>query len=300
MPISPALEKGFHTIGIIAKSTIGEEPEALKKMVAIIRKYRKDLLFDTHSAPIITGEKGFEKADIFNKSDMVIVLGGDGTILKAAASIGKKIVPVLGVNMGNLGFMSEILPDDLDEALKKIFKKRYNLDKRSLLRVTQYRGSHKVNTFLSMNDAVINQGLFARLIELKIEIDQRKVASYKADGLIIATPTGSTAHSLSAGGPIVHPSLNALVITPICPSTLAIRPIVIPNNRQVKVTIQTQRRGAYNIGLTMDGQVTIPLEYGDEIRMRKSSRQFYMIRLAPKNYYRLLREKLGWSLHTRD
>jgi NAD+ kinase len=300
MPILPALEKGFNTIGIITKSTIGEETEVLRKIVAIIRKYRKNLLFDVHSAPVVTGGKGYEKAEIFNKSDLVIVLGGDGTILKAAACISKKIVPVLGVNMGNLGFMSEIMPYQLDEALKKIFKKNYKLDKRAMLRVTQYRAGRKINTFLAMNDAVINQGLFARLIELKIEIDQRKVASYKADGLIIATPTGSTAHSLSAGGPIVHPSLNALVITPICPSTLAIRPIVIPNNRQVKVTIQTQRRGAYNIGLTMDGQITIPLEYGDEIKMRKSSRQFYMIRLAPKNYYRLLREKLGWSLHTRD
>jgi len=300
MPISPALEKDFHIIGIIAKSNIGEQAAALKKVIAVIKKYRKDLLFDAHSAPIITGDKGLDKAEIFAKSDMVIMLGGDGTILKGASSVGKKIVPVLGVNMGNLGFMSEVLPEELDDALKKIFKKQYNLDRRAMLRVTQYRGTHKVNTFLAMNDAVINQGLFARLIELKIEIDQRKVASYKADGLIIATPTGSTAHSLSAGGPIVHPSLNALVITPICPSTLAIRPIVIPNNRQVKVTIETQRRGAYNIGLTMDGQTTIPLEYGDEIRMRKSSRQFYMIRLAPKNYYRLLREKLGWSLHTRD
>jgi NAD+ kinase len=300
MPITPALDKGFTTIGIIAKSNIGEQADVLKKIVAILKKYKKELLLDAHSAPIVNGGKGLDKTEIFNKSDMIIVLGGDGTILKSAAALGKKIVPVLGVNMGHLGFMSEVMPSELDEALKKIFKKQYNLDRRAMLRVTQYRGGHKVNTFLAMNDAVINQGLFARLIELKIEIDQRKVADYKADGLIIATPTGSTAHQLSAGGPIVHPSLNALVITPICPSTLAIRPIVIPNNRQVKVTIQTQRRGAYNIGLTMDGQITIPLEYGDEIRMRKSSRQFYMIRLAPKNYYRLLREKLGWALHTRD
>ena len=298
--ITPPLEKTFHVIGLITKSNIGEQVEDLKKIVAKIRKYRKKILFDMHAAPLITGEKGLEKAEIFAKSDLVVILGGDGTILKAASSIGKKIVPVLGINMGNLGFMTEGLPADFEQAFRKVLKKDYHMDKRSLLRVTQYRKNKKINTFLSMNDAVINQGLFARLIELKIEIDQRKVADYNADGLIIATPTGSTAHSLSAGGPIVQPSLNALIITPICPSTLAIRPIVIPNNRQVRVTIQTKRRGAYNIGLTMDGQITIPLEYGDEIKVRKSSRQFYMVRLAPKNYYRLLREKLGWSLHTRD
>jgi NAD+ kinase len=300
MAIAPPLDRKFEVIGIIAKSNIGEQFEDLKKIVAVIKKYRKKIIYDVHTSPILTGEKGLEKPEIFAKSDLVVILGGDGTILKAASSVGKKIVPVLGINMGNLGFMSEGLPADFEPIFRKVLKKDYHLDKRSLLRVTQYRKNHKENTFLAMNDAVINQGLFARLIELKIEIDQRKVASYKADGLIIATPTGSTAHSLSAGGPIVHPSLNALVLTPICPSTLAIRPIVIPNNRQVRVTVETQRRGAYNIGLTMDGQTTIPLEYGDEVKVRKSSRQFYMVRLVYKNYYRLLREKLGWSMHTRD
>ncbi len=294
------LDKKFQKIGIISKRTISEQVPLLKSIVKTVRKYSKQLYLDEHAAPLITGEKGLSKSEIFNLSDLIIVLGGDGTILKSASGVGKRITPVLGVNLGNLGFLSEILPAELDAALHQISKKDYSLDRRTLLRVTIYRGGKKVNTFLSMNDAVINQGLFARLIELKIEIDQRKVASFKADGMIIATPTGSTAHSLSAGGPIVHPSLNALILTPICPSTLALRPIVIPNDRTVKITIATQRRGSYNIGLTMDGQVTIPLEYGDEIKIRKSSRQYYMIRLQTKNYYRLLREKLGWGTHGRD
>lgn len=294
------LNKKFQTIGIIGKRTISEQVPLLKKIVKTIGKYSKHVLLDDHTAPLVTGDKGLSKSEIFAKSDLVVVLGGDGTILKSASGVGKQITPVLGVNLGNLGFLSEIMPGELEDALKQIQKNDYLLDKRTMLRVTIYRQGRKTETFLSMNDAVINQGLFARLIEMKIEIDQRKVAVFKADGMIIATPTGSTAHSLSAGGPIVHPSLNALVLTPICPSTLAIRPIVIPNDRQVKITIVTQRRGDYNIGLTMDGQVTVPLEYGDEIRMRKSSRQYYMIRLQSKNYYKLLREKLGWGIHGRD
>jgi NAD+ kinase len=292
------LEKKFHKIGVISKRTISEQVPALKEIVGKLQKYAKELYLDNHSDEALHGGKGMEKHEIFSKSDLVVVLGGDGTILKSAHSVGKKRTPVLGVNMGTVGFLAEVLPEKLDYAMKQIQKNEYFLDRRSMLRITLYRQGKKVETFLAMNDAVINQGLFARLIEMKIQIDQRKVASFKADGLILATPTGSTGHSLSAGGPIVHPTLNALIISPICPVTLSLRPIVIPNDRQLKVTIETQRRGAYNIGLTVDGQVTIPLEYGDELKIRKSSRQYYMVRLKSKNYYRLLREKLGWGIHT--
>jgi NAD+ kinase len=291
------LNKKFQKIGIISKRTISEQVPLLKEIFHKVKKYAKEIYLDEHADPLITGGKGMDKHEIFSKADFVLVLGGDGTILKSAHSVGKKRTPILGVNMGTVGFLAEVMPDKLEESLKQILKNDYYLDRRTLLRITAYRKGKKVDTFLAMNDAVINQGLFARLIEMKIEIDQRKVAAFKADGLILATPTGSTGHSLSAGGPIVHPSLNALVITPICPITLSLRPIVIPNDRQVKITIATQRRGSYNIGLTVDGQVTIPLEYGDELKIRKSSRQFYMIRMKSKNYYRLLREKLGWGIH---
>lgn len=300
MTITSPLDRTFRKIGIIAKRTISEQVPLLKKIVSQVKKFKTQVYFDQQSAPFITGEKGYTKEELFALCDLIVVLGGDGTILKSASAIGKKKTPVLGVNLGNLGFLMESQPEELEDMLQKVFKKKYSLDKRSLLRVTLYRAGRKIETFLAMNDAVINQGLFARLIELKIEVDQHKVAAFKADGMIIATPTGSTAHSLSAGGPIIHPSLNALILTPICPSTLAIRPIVIPNDRQVRITIETQRRGSYNIGLTLDGQTTIPLEYGDEIKVRKSSRSFYMVRLATRNYYDLLREKLGWGIHSRD
>jgi len=252
---------------------------------------------DKYSAPLISGEKGISKEDLFKQADLIVVLGGDGTILKSAACAGKKIIPVLSVNVGTLGFLSEVKPADFEDAFNQVIKNKYKLDKRSMLRVTKYRGKTKLRTFLAMNDAVINQGLFARLIELNIAINEKKVVTFKADGMIMATPTGSTAHSLSAGGPIVHPDLDALVLTPICPSTLSLRPIVVPSNRQVKVTIVTKRRGEYNLGLTLDGQITVPLEYGDQINIRKSSRSLHLVRVKNGDYYKLLRDKLGWGYH---
>ncbi len=298
--IDPPKKTKFKRIGIISKSTIGDNLSVLKKIVKIIGKHADEIIMDNHVAPLINGEEGLNKKQVFNNSDMVILLGGDGTILKSASCLGKKITPVLGVNLGTLGFLSEITADEIEDALQKISKNKYQLDKRSILRVTKYHQENKVETFLAINDAVINQGLFARLIEMEIDINDKKVVVFKADGLIVATPTGSTAHSLSAGGPIIHHALDAIVITPICPSTLALRPLVAPNNRQVTVRITTKRRGDYNLGLTLDGQITVPIEYGDEIKIRKSSRQFYMIRVKEQNYYKLLRDKLGWGYHTRD
>lgn len=287
--------KKYKKIGLVSKKTIGDHLPLLKKTFKIIEKYSKEIILDDHVAPLITGEKGFNKKEVFQKSDLVVLLGGDGTILKCAGCIGKKITPILGVNLGTLGFLSEVMPEELERAMELIWKNEYMLDRRSVLRVTKYHQKNKVATFLALNDAVINQGIFARLIELEIEVNEKKVVAFKADGLIVATPTGSTAHSLSAGGPIVNPGLEAILVTPICPSTLALRPIVIPNDSQIKVRITTRRRGDYNLGLTLDGQVTVPLEYGDEINFRKSSRNFFMIRVKEQDYYKLLRDKLGWG-----
>jgi len=295
MPIVPPPKKRIHKVGIIAKSTIADQKALFLKLVKILQKQKCDIHFDNHSAALIKGAKFMDHQELFKECDLIIVLGGDGTILKSAASAAKKITPILGINLGTLGFNAETSPKEMEETVLQVLKNKYFLDKRSLLRITVYRDKNKLETFLALNDAVINQGMSARIIELKIEIDGRKMVSFHADGMIVATPTGSTAHSLSAGGPIVHPTLNAFVITPICPSTLALRPIVIPNDREVKITVQTQRRGTYNIGLTLDGQQTLPLEYGDIVKVRKSSRNFYLVRIDTRNYYKTLREKLGWG-----
>jgi NAD+ kinase len=296
MKRNSTLPKDVQKIGIITKSNIAERPEILKKAVKLLEKYHKEIYFDAHSAPIFKIKKGYKKSEILQQCDLVIVFGGDGTLLKVASHVGKKKILVLGVNIGNVGFLSETTPEKLAEDFEKLFKGQYVVDKRVLLRVTHYRSGKKLNTFLALNEAVINQGSFARLIELNVQLNKRRIITFKADGLIVSSPTGSTGHSLSAGGPIVHPSISALILTPICPTTLSIRPIVIPNDRQITLTLTTKRRESQDIGLTLDGQITIPLEYGDEIKIRKSSRQFYLVRLkGNRGHYHRLRSKLGWG-----
>jgi NAD+ kinase len=291
--------KKHKVFGIVTKNSIVEQKEVLQKIIKILAKNKKNILLDENAAPLINKEKGLSHEEIFSKCDFVIILGGDGTVLKSAACATKKIVPILTVNMGNLGFLTEINKDQIEQTLKKIINGEYEIDKRPLIRITRYRNNKKIDTYLALNDAVINQGLFARLIELEIEVDNTHAVSLKADGMIIATPTGSTAHSLSAGGPIVHPEVQSLILTPICPSTLSIRPVVIPNEKTITITIATKRRGDFNLGLTIDGQITVPLEYGDKLKIRKSSRLFHLAYFNQPDYFRLLRDKLGWGYAAR-
>ncbi|MBU0668297.1 NAD(+)/NADH kinase [Patescibacteria group bacterium] len=288
-------KKKFKKVGILAKKAVAARVKNLDKIVKILRDHKAEVFFDEHIGAKMKSREVYTRGELLDMCDLVLVLGGDGTILKTAGQIGRKKVLVLAVNYGNLGFLSESHPENLEKNLEKIFKGRYFIDKRSLLRITHYRNKRKCNTFVAMNDAVINQGLFARLIELNIDMAGSHVVKFKADGMIISTPTGSTAHSLSAGGPIVHPALNALIITPICPAPLTLRPIVIPNDKNVTFTVITQRKEAHNLGLTIDGQITIPLEFGDTVKARRSRRCFYMIRFEGSAYYKTLREKLGWG-----
>ncbi|MFA7685469.1 MAG: NAD(+)/NADH kinase [Candidatus Gracilibacteria bacterium] len=288
--------KQIKTVGIITKRTISDHQKVLKQLVEFLKKHKKEVIFDENSCPFFKGEKGYGKEDLLNKVDFAIVLGGDGTILKTARRIQRKRTLILGVNFGTLGFLTESTPSKMYECLEKIFKGQYIVDKRSLLRTTVYRNGKKITTSLALNDAVINQGAFARLIRMDIEINNRKVTSVKADGLIIATPSGSTAHSLSGGGPIVHPKIEGIVMTPICPSSLSMRAIVLPDSRQLTITVETERKDQQEafIGLTLDGQDMIVLKYGDKIKIRRSKRAFYLVRTGNR-YYKMLRNKLGWG-----
>lgn len=288
--------KQIKTVGIITKRTISNHQKVLKQLVEFLKKHKKEIIFDENSCKFFDGEKGYGKEELLNKVDFAIVMGGDGTILKAARRTPRKRTLILGVNFGTLGFLTESNPLKMYECLEKIFQGQYVIDKRSLLRTTVYRKGKKINTSLALNDAVINQGAFARLIRMDIEINNIKVTSVKADGLIIATPSGSTAHSLSAGGPIVHPKVEGIVMTPICASSLSMRAIVLPDTRQLTITIETDRRDEQEsfIGLTLDGQDMIVLKYGDQIKIRRSKRAFYLVRTGNR-YYKMLRNKLGWG-----
>jgi NAD+ kinase len=288
--------KKINTVGIITKRTITDHQKVLKQLVTFLKKHKKNIIFDENSCAFFKSEKGYGKEELLNKVDFAIVLGGDGTILKTARRIPRKKVLILGVNFGTLGFLTECAPHNMYECLDKIFKGQYVVDQRSLLRTTVYRNDKKINTSLALNDAVINQGAFARLMRMDIEVNNRKVTSVNSDGLIIATPSGSTAHSLSAGGPIVHPKIEGIVITPICPSSLSMRSIVLPDSRQLTITVETERRDEQEsfIGLTLDGQDMMVLKYGDKIKIRRSRRLFNLARTGNR-YYKILRNKLGWG-----
>lgn len=293
---SQTSKNAIKRVGIIAKHNIGERRDYLKTLVAEIKKFALDVLLDEHAAPLLHGHTIYDKAKMLRRAQLVIVLGGDGTLLKTARNIGKKEVLIAGVNMGHLGFLTEFTPQKLLKSLPRIFEGKFRPDERSLLRVTIYRNGKKRHTTLALNDAVINQGGFARLITLHVEVNQRKLASYRADGLIVSNPTGSTGHSLSAGGPVVHPKIEGFVLTPVCPVKIGVRPIIIPNDRQIIIKLETQWRAEKKpVVLTIDGQVTVNLRKGDTIRIRKSSRSFKMIRMRGHNYYRMLRQKLGWG-----
>jgi len=287
--------RAINKIGIITKRNVEEHKDIVQHLVKYLERHKKKVYFDENSYELFKDKKGYNKEQMLNVVDMAIVLGGDGTILKTARRIGRRKVLILGVNFGTLGFLTECTPEKLFECLKKVMDGQYVIDRRSLLRATVYRHGKKVDTFLALNDAVINQGAFARLIKMDYEVNNIKVTSVKADGLIVATPSGSTAHSLSAGGPIVHPKIDALVVTPICPSSLSMRAIVLPDTRQITVNIETERREENAIiGLTIDGQDMVTLKYGDKIKFRRSRRSFYLIRTGNR-YYKMLRTKLGWG-----
>jgi NAD+ kinase len=287
--------KKLETVGIITKHHNEHYQKLIKKTAAYLKKKKKKIIFDNNSCKYFKNAEGHSKSKLLDQVDLVIILGGDGTILKTARRMTRKKTLILGVNLGNLGFLTECRPEKLFECLDKVFKGQYDVDRRTLLRVTIYRKGKKFETFLALNDAVINQGAFARLITLDLEVDNRKIVKFKADGLIISTPTGSTAHSLSAGGPIIHPKVESLTINPICPNSLSMRPIVIPDNRQLTVTLETQRRDkSAIIGLTLDGQDMLVLQYGDKIKFRRSKRRIYMVRTGNR-YYKMLRNKLNWG-----
>lgn len=283
-------------VGLITKHNIRERAEYLQKLFDALRKYDVDVFFDENSGPVVGAKTSYDKTHLLRKVDLAIVLGGDGTLLKTARTVSLNPPLIAGVNLGNLGFLTGFTPESIFKHLPTILKGKYSLDERFLLRVTIYRNGKKKFTTLALNDAVINQGGFARLINLKVEMNQRQMADYKADGLIVATPTGSTGHSLSAGGPIVHPKIEGIVLTPLCPVKLGMRPIIIPNDRQLVIRLETEWRAEKKpVVLTIDGQVTINLKKGDSVRIRKSERCFPMIRMQGHNYYRMLQKKLNWG-----
>jgi NAD+ kinase len=226
------------------------------------------------------------------KVDLILVLGGDGTMIATARLMGDTEVPVLGVNYGGLGYLAEFRIEELYEALESILAGNYRLDKRVMLDVKLLRGDQEVTRNRVLNDVVINKSALARIIEIEAKLNQQFVNSFRADGLIVSTPTGSTAYNLSAGGPVIFPSMNAVVITPICPFTLSNRPIVVPDDAAIELLLKTEQE---DVALTLDGQVGFELQVDDRITIRKSKTIFNLVQPANRNYFDVLRDKLRWG-----
>jgi len=224
--------------------------------------------------------------------DLMLVLGGDGTMIATARMIGDHEVPVLGVNYGGLGYLAEFRIQELYSALEAILAGNYRLDKRVMLAVELIRGGVSITTSRVLNDVVINKSALARIIEIEAFFNNQFVNSFRADGLIVSTPTGSTAYNLSAGGPVIFPSMNAVVITPICPFTLSNRPIVVPDNAEIELILKTDQE---EVALTLDGQVGFPLKVEDRVVIRKSRTTFNLIQPSNRNYFDVLRDKLRWG-----
>ncbi len=233
-----------------------------------------------------------EAEDLAANVDLILVLGGDGTMIATARLMGEAEVPVLGVNFGGLGYLAEFRIEELYSALESILSGSYRLDRRVMLDVELLRGDEKVTRNRVLNDVVINKSALARIIEIEAYLNQQFVNSFRADGLIVSTPTGSTAYNLSAGGPVIYPSMNAVVITPICPFTLSNRPIVVPDDAVIELCLKTDHE---EVALTLDGQVGFPLKFEDRVVIRKSQTTFSLVQPMNRNYFDVLRDKLRWG-----
>ncbi len=225
-------------------------------------------------------------------NDLTVVVGGDGTLLAAARSLGDRQVPILAINHGSLGFLTEVTLDEMYPALEQVLDGKFVTDHRMMIDVGVERLGKRIAAYRALNDAVINKGTLARIIELEARVDDAYVSSFRSDGLIVATATGSTAYNLSAGGPIIFPTMTAMTVTPICSHTLTNRPIVLPGDVKVAITLKASQG---EVHLTVDGQVGMPLKLGDRVLVERSQVMVQLVAPKDKNYFDVLRGKLKWG-----
>ena len=280
-------------IGVIATPRDMGFADGLKEALGWLQSRGCGVIIEESAAETfgLTGIKAVPREEIPDLADVIVVFGGDGTILSVARLIRDRKAPILGVNLGSLGFLTEITLDELYPSLEQLLAGRHKIDRRCMLKTEVHRINGEVDAFHALNDAVINKGALARITRMKTFINEDFIADFLADGMIVATPTGSTAYSLSAGGPIVLPSLDAIIMTPICPHTLTNRPLVIPAESKIRVVLQSGE----DIMLTVDGQTGVPLQEGDEIHCTRSAYQVELVRPSDKSFFDVLREKLKWA-----
>jgi NAD+ kinase len=279
--------------GIICKPI----PEMVSAVVPGLRDWLQDRKIEVFIDPqtqttIAPGTVGTSREEMAARSDLLIVLGGDGTLLAVARALGGHNVPILAVNLGGLGFLSSVTLDELYPVLETILAGQQRTSERMMLEAEIIHSNKPAERLTALNDAVANKAALARMLDFDVHVDNHHVGRYRADGLIVATPTGSTAYSLAAGGPIIHPDLDAFVITPICPHMLTNRPLVVPATARVEIDFAASGEPVY---LTLDGQVGFQLQAKDRVAITKAATKVQVVSPPRKTYYEILRNKLRWG-----
>jgi len=282
----------INTVGIISKPGVPEAEQLVPQLIAWLAERGIRVRRDQETAAYAGTHDGMAREDVPEGADLVIVLGGDGTLLSAARAIKSREVPLFPVNLGGLGFLTAISMDEIFPELERAFRGEHRIGKRKLLEAELLRGDRQIGRYDALNDVVVTKSSIARMIDLDTHVDHMFVCRYKADGLIIATPTGSTAYSLSAGGPIIFPSVGAICLTPICPHMLTNRPVIVPDTSAIRIIVQAEDDSAF---LTIDGQIGEPLQKGDQIICRSSNYALMLIRPPRMLFFDVLRQKLKWG-----
>lgn len=284
--------QAIDTVGIITKPGAERARTLVPELLAWLSARNIAARCDDQTAGYAEDVKAVPREEVPEGTQLIIVLGGDGTLLSAARAIGDKEIPLLAVNLGGLGFLTAITVDEIYPELERALRGEHRIGPRRMLICELHRGGKKVAEYEALNDAVVNKAALARMVSLDTYVDNHFVSSYRADGLIIATPTGSTAYSLAAGGPIIFPTVAALAITPICPHTLTNRPVIVPDTSEVHVVCADVDEPSY---LTIDGQVGEPVKRGDRIICRRSPKSVNLVRPPAQKFFDVLRAKLKWG-----
>jgi len=283
----------FRNIGIISRPRRSNLTEVVPPLLSWLEDRGIHVAYDQETASSLPEpSEGRSREQVATASDLLLVLGGDGTLLAAARVAAPRSIPILPINMGSLGFLTSFMLEELFPALEDILAGRLTISERVMLHAELQRGEKILDKQTVLNEVVINKGALARMIELELSIDRDFVCRYRADGLIVASPTGSTAYSLSAGGPIVHPSVESFIITPICPHTLSDRPVVVGDTSIIEVKLSA---GTESVFLTLDGQKGIPLQATDRVRISRAHQRLKLIQTPNKSYFEILRNKLKWG-----